>query len=713
MTLVLLAALGACDGASPAEPPSIPCDSSAFIEDAARWEVRATGKVVVALELAPGSEHPALEPVKADLTRYLGSLWGAEVVITDDASAEGDAATIRLSTSEARQTQAKLTVDDGYALVRTGAALEVLADDDVNLAFGAYALLEALGARFLHPMQEYVPSLGRVALPRELSVVRKPAFAQRGVQLHTLHPIEYLEPFNFPGERNFAEARVLIDWLVKTGQNHLQWVLLETAPLGAHTQDILDYAHGRGLKVGVAVQVWGGAALQNNYVLVKDEANWQAQMDASLEKLLAYDWDVVELALGEFLSAEPQAVIEWLDHATEKLATLAPEVQVNVQNHVGNYEQLYVTYQGKEEYYYHLPKHCDSRLGQSVHTLSLFDLYRDWATYAHPNFHLQREYLLEVLQTRRTLYFPESAYWITADVDVPLFLPEYVHARWLDIQRLVADTAKLGLPPLHGHLLFSSGHEWGYWMTDYLTAKMLWEPTRPLADFFEHAAASLGSCRAEVGASLTEFTALQTEGLFERRLLPYVQGEDIVVDLGYLAGLETHPKRIPFEDVFAMSPEERASFEKDVVAGLDGMATAIAPLEADLAARCRGADEAVSPWCEELRDGYSIVRLRLAHSSALYRAVLDRANGGDGLALLDEASRLSAAARAVVAGREPHYRFELSRLVDAYPNATFYPYGYLRQAHTLCLWTRQELQASAVVVDGVTAGIASLPRCQQ
>ena len=93
------------------------------------------------------------------------------------------------------------------------------------------------------------------------------------------------------------------------------------------------------------------------------------------------------------------------------------------------------------------PQFCDARLGQNVHTLSLFDLYRDWATYAHPNFYLQHDYILQELPTRRVSYFPESAYWISADIDVPAFLPEYLYARWLDIHTLARELGRRGPAP--------------------------------------------------------------------------------------------------------------------------------------------------------------------------------------------------------------------------------------------------------------------------
>jgi hypothetical protein len=203
--------------------------------------------------------------------------------------------------------------------------------------------------------------------------------------------------------------------------------------------------------------------------------------------------------------------------------------EINVQNHVGNYPNLWVQYKGQTVFYYHLPQFADPRLGQTVHTLFFFDVYRDWATYAHPDFHLQHDYMLKELPTRRVSYFPESAYWISADVDVPLFLPEYLYARWLDIHQLTSEIAQAALPPLHGHLTFSSGHEWNYWLTDYLTAKMLWEPAHPLEYFLSHYAAAYGSCAADIEAALASFVDLQSSYLFDQRLVSYVQGENATV----------------------------------------------------------------------------------------------------------------------------------------------------------------------------------------
>ncbi|HSQ64683.1 MAG TPA: hypothetical protein VLM85_15775, partial [Polyangiaceae bacterium] len=534
------------------------------------------------------------------------------------------------------------------------------------------------------------------------------------LQLHTLHPIEYFHVFNEPSDEHLAEAKRFVDWLVKTGQNYFQWTELATVDWDSwrpYAQSIVDYAHSRGVRVGAVVQIWGGASLQNNYVLVKTADGWQSQMDAQLDKMMTVSWDALELALGEFISADPQVVIDWLNHAVEHVDGAHPGVEVDVQNHVGNYPNLYVQYQGQPVYYYHLPQFADPRLGQSVHTLSLFDLYRDWGTYKEPDFHFQHDYILRELPSRRVTYFPESAYWISADDDVPLFLPEYIHARWLDVSTLTSEVRGLGLPPLEGHLTFSSGHEWNYWLTDYLTAKMLWEPSQPLSYFLDRYTSAFGSCGADIGSALSSFLDLQTHYLFDERLLAYVQGENGTVDEGYLLGYETHPKRVAFEDVLAMSDQDRASFERTVVGELAAMADAMDPLEKSVAARCRGADATIASFCDELWDGMEIDVLRARHTVALYRAVLDLAAHADGSRDLAEARALTGVAAKVVARREPHYRFPLHDLVDAYPNATAYSFGYLRQAHTLCYWTRQEIQVQTLLEDGTPASVAHLPSC--
>lgn len=672
----------------------------------------------VAVSFETGGDA-SLEATRADLAGYLTTMWGAPVTVDGVAPAYTHKVTVWLSTSADAGARASLAADKTYALSRVddakGTTVVVAAHDATGLTYGAYALLETMGVRFFHPKQEYVPHFPSARIPKALAVARSPSVPSRGLQFHTLHPIEYFKVFLEPSADNLADAKRVVDWLVKTGQNELQFPLLSTvdwASWAPHAQALLDYAHLRHVSVGAAVQTWGGSSLQNNFVLVRDASQWQPQMDQALDQLMTLNWDVVELALGEFSGADPQTVIDWLNHAVAHLLATHPALEVNVQNHVGNYKNLYVQYQGQTVFFYHLPQFTDTRLGQSVHTLYFFDLYRDWATYAHPDFHLQHDYILKELPTRRVKYFPESAYWISADVDVPLFLPEFVYSRYNDIHTLTAEIAQDKLPPLGGHVTFTSGHEWGYWLTDYLTAKMLWQPEAPLDTFTSDYAAAFGSCANDAQSYLTSLVQIQSHYLFDQRLVPYLQGENAIVDLGYLAGLETHPKRVEFEEVLAMAEPDRANFEASVVVGLESMVAEMKPIEADVSARCRGSDADIAPWCDELWDGVAIVRNRAEHTAHLYRSILALARGTNPEGELSAAKLLTGEAATIVARREKQYRFDASRMVDAYANPTVYAYGYLRPAHTQCYWLRREEQVRYLIDNGVPEGTLSLPTCQ-
>ena len=699
---------------SPSPPPVVSCSSAA---PPAGVDTFASADVGVYID----ATDPLLDPVRADLASYLGTMWGSAVSVASGAPDGSRRASIWLSTSASARTLLGTSLLDGYAIRRIDAGgkttLLVYAPDVVDLATGAYALLEELGARFFHPKQELVPRLGAPRLPHAIDVSRHPLAATRGLQPHTLHPIEYFATFMEPSDENLADAKRFVDWLVKTGQNYMQWPLLSTVDWASwqpYAASILSYAHSRGVQIGAQPEVWGGAALQNNYVLVSDANDWATEMRAGLDKLLQLPWDRVVLALGEFASTDPSSVIEWLDYATEYVTSKSPTVLVDVQNHVGNYPQLWVPYDGQTFFYYHLFGFCDLRLGQSVHTLSLFDLYRDWATYAHPNFHLQHDYLLSELgSSRRAGYFPESAYWISADIDVPAFLPETLYSRWLDIHTLSQEIAQKGLPALDHHIQFTSGHEWGFWLTDYLVAKMLWQPDASLDTSLQSYTSAFGNCAGDVDAALSSYISLQTSFIFDQRLFPYIQGENETVDLGYLAGLETHPRRVEFEQLLTMTETERSAFEVSVVQALESFASQSQPIEDAIAARCRGSDATLAPWCAELQDGISIVTLRAQHAATLYRAMLDyvRGNAGDAATRVTQASQITTQAATVVAHRESQYRFDLERVTGQYQNPTVYGFGYLRQAHTLCYWHRREEQVTYILQNGGPEGQSSLPSC--
>src|SRR5690606_186035 len=77
---------------------------------------------------------------------------------------------------------------------------------------------------------------------------------------------------------------------------------------------------------------------------------------------------------------------------------------------------------------------------------------------------------------RPIIWFPETAYWVSYDIDVPLFLPVYGYRRVGDLRLLTALESSREIEPIEGQLVFSSGWEWGYWLNDIVALNAAWNP---------------------------------------------------------------------------------------------------------------------------------------------------------------------------------------------------------------------------------------------
>ncbi len=691
-------------------PKSERCDSTEIIKNMDRVE---SADIVIYFD---AEEDANVEITKADLLNYLKQVWGVkELEIFIGKPDFSKRMTLWFTTSQDGKNLSGENLNDGFVIKKVNPHLILIyAPDNINLSYGIYTFLEELGVRFFHPFQEFIPELKGIFLPKEINLLRTSPYKTRGIHLHLLHPIEYFRSFNEAGEENLREAKRFIDWLQKTGQNYIQWSLLETLDFSTwleHARKILDYAHMRGIKVGAEIQLWGGSSLQNSYLLVKSMDNWEKQIESKIDFIMQLPWDNIEIGFGEFFSADPQGVIDMLNYIANYMGNKYPHTTISVVNHVGNYPQLWVNYNGENVFYYHLPKFADPRIINNVHTVFFFDLFRNWGMYNHPDFHLQKDYIFELLPSRAVRYKPESAYWCTADIDVPLFLPEYIYARWIDISGLVKEVKDKDLPMIEGHVLFSSGHEWGYWLTDYLSAKMLWEPGEEFDYFIKHFAGIYGNCSESIKNSLLEFIDSQTIYLFDNKLIPYISGEDFYDDIGYLIGIVTHPKRVQFEELTDMSEEELYGFESNVLEKLQEMAEKTHRVESNVNKRCDGSDSFLKPWCMEISDGIKITRLRLLHSLNLYRSVLASLKSQEYKKYLDETENLRKEAKSILENRKKYYRFDIDRLTGSYKNPTIYPFGYLKQTHTLCLWERQHQQADYVINNRKKPSISDLLTC--
>ena len=566
-------------------------------------------------------------------------------------------------------------------------------------------LLENLGYGFFHPRHIKTASFPLdVSLAAVASARVVPEQTRRGLHLHTLHPTEQMYDFWLPGDDHLVGAKRVIDWVVKNRGNHLQWVGLDDiqkdpATLAAwrlHTQAIVAEAHARGLTTGLAIQLFGKSNLQNAFDLLDDPipVDTRAEIRRRLVPVLdALPFDLLDISFGEFFEADSEAFVQTLNQFVEVANELSPGISLGATIHVGNYPNLRVTYRGETLLYYFLVKFADARLVPWIHSVMYFNLFEDaGGAYLHQQFDEHRDYLLTRLKNGQSMvYFPESAYWVAFDINVPTYLPLYVRSRWLDLQK-IRDAGT----PLTEHVLFSSGWEWGYWLNDASTLRMGVTLPASWGELLQQQLKAYGPAGVKVADALTALGDAQHDGLIIQRLAAYLAGRDQLIDAGELRGIVSQPDRLEFSEFAAKNKADRDAFITPHLANLRALeaahATALAALESS------GAD-LNDRFIAEMRDGVEVTQHRLQFVIALWAATAAFADGQSATASLADADAAFAAGMAVVNRRRPlMHDPEPRRIIgDDLKNPTFYQYGYLREAQSLCFWNRERAQAHNLI----------------
>jgi hypothetical protein len=637
------------------------------------------------------------EAFRAALGEYATTTPYPMSVVAEDAP-DGDGFTIAVVSDGSLPAQS-------YQLTKTGdREITVAAPDVLGAQYGTTAALEAMGFVFRHPYDIFVPRT--ITVGEVDPELHRPQIRVRGLQLHTLHPIEPYFAFWEPGEQNLADAKRTIDWLVKSRGNYLQWVALDDifrpdrhAAWKAHTQAIIEYAHVRGVRVGLNIQLFGAANLQLAFDLVDDlDGDIPAQIAERLQLVTdGLDFDVYDLSFGEFFNSEPQFFIDSVNEVARQLGDVARQAEVHALVHVGA-EQI-VKFGGEELIYYFLIKFADPSIIPDVHTVMFYNLYEPaGGAYHHEDFSAHREFLLERMCSGQPVaYQPETSYWVAFDNSVPHYMPIYVHNRWLDLDMLDKEPC----PNLDNHMLFTTGWEWGYWLHDYTALRASYElPAQPR----DLIAQAFGTDLGNAVDAVVQLIDIQRQQLMLGELVQYIAGRDTAIDAGRKLGIVSQPDRITF-DQLESGERDRDLFIVEVLQPLQAHDLALASVEDKL-------DAARLPdtrWGRELRDGITINRLRTKFVIEAYQAVVSHLIGAteDARRRLDEASRLMEQAAVVVAGRHGDLHDALgAKLIEPTTNRTFYQFGYLFMADTLCYWERELVQVRGIL-DGVSEPVPS------
>lgn len=562
-----------------------------------------------------------------------------------------------------------------------------------GLANGMYALLqEKLGFSFYHPRGTIIPGISEWPLPNEWEWKAKPRFVKRGFHIHTMHPLELTEPLldeDYPkGEEMIREY---IDWLTRNGQNYFEFNLLNSVSLDSwlpYAKNWVDYGHERGVIMGLDISL--NMIQQKAYQLyVKKPKSFKSkekQVIYNLNQLKKAGFDVfnIELSSTEYTSGNSSKryqlvdkILEWGRKHDKKIMGRA---------HIVKKGDAVLNYSGAPS------KSKDSDRGVMIHTVMFYGLHEEKAPcYGNENLKHMHTLMKKEQVQRETWYFPESAYWVTFDNSVPMTLLPYLSSRHKDIG--ITEKAKI-----EGHLTFSSGWEWGYWLFDWSIARWSWdynEPSHPTD------AIHLLFSDKNIQLSLQELHDLQDHYFKEKELIRYLVAQSVMDEVPKRFSKEFQPRpHWRYDHLFRKaSKEELNDLTQKAIAPLADFIREYEMVLNDFRKQINHTQQP-QPLLEELYDGLQITLLRAKHRKACLKSMqarrLARIEGRKSdkayLEVLKEATEARQKALFIVQKREAAYRYDVEELSTRRKGHTAYHFGYLFPVHKLHFWEREEGQ---------------------
>ncbi len=675
-------------------------DSSAGDDDSAP----VTSAIVIVVPAGAGSIIDlAAEDAKSLLARSVWRFGEDAVVISNELPAAAAELVVVLedpgaADSAFEELERATLGPEGYRIRRAdtdaGPTFVIAGGDANGVQYGLYRLLEILGMRFFHPEQDFVPEF-EGQLPEALDLVESPSYARRGFHIHTMHPIEAAEFLQRDRPDYLEYAKRLIDWHVRNRQNYMQWELLRTVDFEAaeeHFRAIALYAHARGMKIGIVV-TWVFQQQKAWKIVPWFGCECREEMEANIDRLMRVPWDHINLEMGtsEFTPTNDELQVAWMNNTVAYLAERYPDTDASVKVHVssGQFSDAYGVN------FNFLPQFADPRMGVYPHTVQFYDLLGPAPTYENDSFRFMHEWMLDRVGERKVYYYPETAYWVSFDIDVPLFLPVYILNRWRDIQ-LLADEG------IDGHVTFTSGHEWGYWLSDWAVARMTFNADEDLTDVLGDFTSIFGSDAEPMRDALLDLIALEEHALIDQEMVSYLTGQDTFDEIGYLLGSSTQPKPVAFSEIDAMDAGALANFETQTLASLGSMASRFDAIAGDVESLGTGVPDDARAWFDEMRDAFRVNALRAGHSYALYAGAANRRRAEMGLdpagedvsrGHFDAALATTDEFLELMRRREARYRYPLALSSSWERSLTSYDFRYLWEASTAYWYRRAEKQA--------------------
>ena len=325
-----------------------------------------------------------------------------------------------------------------------------------------YMSLTRLGFLFPHPRTQVSPTMDQVRSHCGEIYTWNPAMKYHGFHFHTLHPNEWVHGFLLGKEKIANET---IRWLARNQQNIFDLSLLRQADDTIFKNLKAPFALAR--KFGIHAGIAFGAALhqQNSFKLISLVRSFSDRFSVNqirmrlpwILKNIDVSYIDVEMGTTEFTSTNYERTLKWLN----TIADLADErgVRMLVKAHCSSNQN-----NPRWGNYNFLPQYANPKVGVLPHTVYLYGLNDEVAPmYGNQNFKHVLDFMKSQMGKRRTWYYPENSYFIALDIDIPLLLTDYLLTRADDSKTI----SELGV---EGQLVFTTGHELGYWLFDWTTA---------------------------------------------------------------------------------------------------------------------------------------------------------------------------------------------------------------------------------------------------
>ncbi|MBN2715898.1 MAG: hypothetical protein JXX14_08580 [Deltaproteobacteria bacterium] len=624
------------------------------------------------------------------------------------------------------------------------------------LGIAVMRLLSLLGFSFLHPLSPNIP--GQASFPiADVNIHETPHLEVRGIHLHTMHPVEFSDFLNGWGtggiddaegfEQWFEKWKTFLLWMLGNGLNRVQWALLWNEKWGEfgdselrqdRLKEIVQLTHLFGIEAGIDAPV--SLKQQNAFRLVRREdspENEHAQIRTQIDYLMKTDIDFLALEIGtsEFSHASPSRMLSrlnyiasYLDDTYAKRATV--KVHVSTGQHV---DDLVDPVDGGALNVNFLPWYADKRLGVMPHSVAYYGLTDPAPVYGNSDFtHIDR-YIQREIGRREVLWYPESAYWCSFDVDVPLFLPLYAERRMKDLRHLAREQKRRpDGAGIDGQVIFSSGWEWGYWLGDVVAARAAWNPLLKIEDddaafvaMLENVLSVFEETAYPVATQLAKVAFTERRSLITGMNTANVGFDETLTGQAYLQGVEpldemvAHLTRLPGASLTPTQPNRISLlFGNDArvltTKRVNQVSRLLAQMKRDFALHhyrftrlAPVIDRDALDIYHEFVDAMEITALRAAQVAALYSWKVSELNSDtEQMAQLSTLSKeLTARASRVVQNRELFYRTPSSVIAAWRNNPTAYGFGYLWTVHSLYFWRRDHLRITGEDTNPCAANI--------